>query len=188
MTFAKLFAKLFLFRENISNVIVLEKISTYSHFWGNRKSTFRFFISSVNVNLFYFYVTKLKCSLAHFLIYSFLFRHVPFSLLSTTTLCMYINDPPSSNFRLFTPLPSNPPPPPNTPPFCSCCLLGGVGGNLNLCTSCMAKSKGKIFRARICKRLWSPVIDYEESIPPAYVAWMAGTANRVVVPVRQVGN
>jgi hypothetical protein len=28
-------------------------------------------------------------------------------------------------------------------------------------------------RARICKRLWSPGIDFEESISPAYVAWRA---------------
>ncbi len=43
-------------------------------------------------------------------------------------------------------------------------------------------------RARICSRLWSPGINFEESIPPAYVAWRAGTKNRVVVPVRQAGN
>jgi hypothetical protein len=35
--------------------------------------------------------------------------------------------------------------------------------------------------ARICKCLWSPGIDSEESISPAYVAWRAGTTNRVVV-------
>jgi hypothetical protein len=28
----------------------------------------------------------------------------------------------------------------------------------------------------------------QESIPPAYVAWRAGTSNRVVVPARQAGN
>jgi hypothetical protein len=43
-------------------------------------------------------------------------------------------------------------------------------------------------RARICKRLWRPGIDSEDSIPPAYVAWRAGTTNRVVVPARQAGN
>jgi hypothetical protein len=32
-----------------------------------------------------------------------------------------------------------------------------------------------LHRARICKRLWSPGIDSEESIPPVYVAWRAGT-------------
>jgi hypothetical protein len=32
-----------------------------------------------------------------------------------------------------------------------------------------------LFRARICKRLRSPGIDSEESIPSAYVAWRAGT-------------
>ncbi len=34
-------------------------------------------------------------------------------------------------------------------------------------------------RARICKCLWSPGIDSEESISPAYVAWRASTTNRV---------
>ncbi len=43
-------------------------------------------------------------------------------------------------------------------------------------------------RARICKRLWSPKIVSEESIQLAYVAWRAGTTNRVVVPARQAGN
>jgi hypothetical protein len=28
----------------------------------------------------------------------------------------------------------------------------------------------------------------QESIPTAYVAWLAGTTNRVVVPARQAGN
>jgi hypothetical protein len=40
-------------------------------------------------------------------------------------------------------------------------------------------------RPRICKRLRSPGIDSEESIPPSYVAWRAGTTNRVIVPGRQ---
>jgi hypothetical protein len=39
-----------------------------------------------------------------------------------------------------------------------------------------------------CKRLRSLGIDSEGSIPPAYVAWQAGTTNRVVVPARQAGN
>jgi hypothetical protein len=43
-------------------------------------------------------------------------------------------------------------------------------------------------RARIYKRLRSPGIDSEKSIPLAYVAWRAGTTNRVVVPARQSGN
>ncbi len=42
--------------------------------------------------------------------------------------------------------------------------------------------------ARICKRLWSPGIDSEESMLLAYVAWRAGTTNRIVVPVLQAGN
>ncbi len=43
-------------------------------------------------------------------------------------------------------------------------------------------------RARICKRLWSPGIDSEKSIAPAYVVWRAGPTNRVVVPDRQDEN
>jgi hypothetical protein len=43
-------------------------------------------------------------------------------------------------------------------------------------------------RARICKSLWGPGIDSDDSIPPAYVAWRVGTTNRVVVPARQAGN
>jgi hypothetical protein len=43
-------------------------------------------------------------------------------------------------------------------------------------------------RARICKSLWSPGINSKESIAPAYVAWRAGTTNRVVVQVRHAGN
>jgi hypothetical protein len=35
------------------------------------------------------------------------------------------------------------------------------------------------YRAGICKRLWSPGIDSEESISPAYVAWRASTTNKV---------
>ncbi len=43
-------------------------------------------------------------------------------------------------------------------------------------------------RARICKRIRSTGIDSKESIPPTYVAWRAGTSNRVVVLARQAGN
>jgi hypothetical protein len=42
--------------------------------------------------------------------------------------------------------------------------------------------------ARICKRLWSPGIDSKESIPPACVAWRAGTSNRVVVTAHRAKN
>jgi hypothetical protein len=28
-----------------------------------------------------------------------------------------------------------------------------------------------VFRARICKRLWNPGIDFEESIPPGWQSW-----------------
>ncbi len=43
-------------------------------------------------------------------------------------------------------------------------------------------------RGRVCKRLRSSGIDSKESIPPACLAWRAGTSNRVVVPARQAGN
>jgi hypothetical protein len=43
-------------------------------------------------------------------------------------------------------------------------------------------------RARICKRFWSPEIDSKELIQPTYVAWRAGTTNRVVVPARRAEN
>jgi hypothetical protein len=56
-------------------------------------------------------------------------------------------------------------------------------GRTGLHLSLSAKS-----RARICKRLWSPGINSENSIPPAYVAWRAGTTCRIVVPTRQAGN
>ncbi len=36
-----------------------------------------------------------------------------------------------------------------------------------------------VIRARICKRLWSPGINSEESISLAYVAWRSSTTNRV---------
>ncbi len=44
--------------------------------------------------------------------------------------------------------------------------------------------------ALICKRLWSPGIDSENSIPTArlYVAWRAGTPCRVFVPTPKAGN
>jgi hypothetical protein len=44
------------------------------------------------------------------------------------------------------------------------------------------------FRARICKRLWSPGTDPEESILPAYAAWQAGITKRFVEPACQAGN
>jgi hypothetical protein len=45
-----------------------------------------------------------------------------------------------------------------------------------------------VTRAHICKRLWSPEIDSDGPIPPAYVAWRAGTKNRVVVQASHAGN
>jgi hypothetical protein len=41
-----------------------------------------------------------------------------------------------------------------------------------------------MFRARICKLLWSQEIESEESIQLAYVAWRASTTNTVVGPAR----
>jgi hypothetical protein len=43
-------------------------------------------------------------------------------------------------------------------------------------------------RARINKRIWSPGINPKELIPPAYLAWRAGTSNMIVVPSRLAGN
>jgi len=43
-------------------------------------------------------------------------------------------------------------------------------------------------RARICKRLWSPGIDSEESIPLVYVAWRGSTTKKVVVSGRFLGS
>ncbi len=45
-----------------------------------------------------------------------------------------------------------------------------------------------LYSTGVCTRLKSPEIDSKESIPPAYVAWQAGTSNRVVVPAHQAGN
>jgi hypothetical protein len=45
------------------------------------------------------------------------------------------------------------------------------------------KVRALIIRARICKRYGG-----QESIPPAYQAWRAGTTNRVIVPARWAGN
>jgi hypothetical protein len=48
-----------------------------------------------------------------------------------------------------------------------------------------------VSKAHICKRFRSPGIDFEGSIPPAYVAWRTGSTNRVVelvVPARRAGN
>jgi hypothetical protein len=39
----------------------------------------------------------------------------------------------------------------------------------------LLKLETQLNRARIFKRLWSPGIDSKASIPPAYVAWRAGT-------------
>jgi hypothetical protein len=60
--------------------------------------------------------------------------------------------------------------------------LGGGGVFLFLLTlNCMNAGNGDYswfcleIRAGIFKPLWSPGIDAQASIPPAYVAWRAGT-------------
>ncbi len=56
-----------------------------------------------------------------------------------------------------------------------------------VCISCVQWSAWRIQSPnRICKRrLRSSGIDCKESIPRAYVAWRAGSTNKVIVPVRQ---
>ncbi len=44
------------------------------------------------------------------------------------------------------------------------------------------------YRARIWESLRALGIDSKESTPPAYIAWRAGTSNKVVVPARYAGN
>ncbi len=53
----------------------------------------------------------------------------------------------------------------------------GQPGGIGSLESILELLKGKNFglRARIFKRLWSPGFDSMASIPPAYVAWRAGT-------------
>ncbi len=55
------------------------------------------------------------------------------------------------------------------------------------CRVCLSMASPHTW-ARICKRLRRQGIDSEDLIPPAYVAWRAGTTNRVVVPACQAGN
>jgi hypothetical protein len=52
-------------------------------------------------------------------------------------------------------------------------LYYNVGGKWK--TKKGRKRVGVRYRAGIFKFLWSPGIDSSESIPPAYVAWRAGT-------------
>ncbi len=48
-------------------------------------------------------------------------------------------------------------------------------GEMNSGTHETAYTVGAVDPARIFKRLWGPWIDSKEWIPPAYVAWRAGT-------------
>ncbi len=58
------------------------------------------------------------------------------------------------------------------------------------------RSKLLLHPADICRFNFHPraepvfvnVLGTQKSIPPAFVAWRAGTSNRVVVPARQAGN
>ncbi len=61
---------------------------------------------------------------------------------------------------------------------------GGVATNLGRSSYLSVILFAVQDRARICKRLGSPGIDSKEPIPPAYVAWRAGTSNKVVVLAR----
>jgi hypothetical protein len=54
--------------------------------------------------------------------------------------------------------------------------------------SCGIAAHNMRSRARICKRSWSPGIDSDGPITPAYVAWRAGTTYRVVVQARHAEN
>jgi hypothetical protein len=71
-------------------------------------------------------------------------------------------------------------------------LMGHVGVGANICgignSTAPARQHKNWSRARISKRLWSPGIDSDGPIPPAYVAWRAGTSNRVVVQACHAGN
>jgi hypothetical protein len=80
-----------------------------------------------------------------------------------------------------------PPPLPNVQYMQTVCDCGGV---LKCTVDHILQEFYTLFltRARICKRLRRPGIDSEDSIPPTFVAWQAGTTNRVVVPARQAGN
>jgi hypothetical protein len=69
--------------------------------------------------------------------------------------------------------------------------MGPVGGHTSVAseTQLHRQDNTKTWsRARISKRLWSPGIDSDGPIPPAYVAWRAGTSNRVVVQASHAGN
>ncbi len=64
------------------------------------------------------------------------------------------------------------------------CLLGKVSKRI-IRTLDEVRDTACWDQARICKRLRSPGIDSKESILQTYVAWRAGTSNRVVVPACQ---
>ncbi len=49
-----------------------------------------------------------------------------------------------------------------------------VKDDVENCNAALKDNPRCLVRDRICKRLWSPGIDSEESMPLAYVAWRAG--------------
>jgi hypothetical protein len=83
-----------------------------------------------------------------------------------------------------------PPPPPHcrklyVPKYCTFVLLYCTLYSSNCGPLCAGAEP------EFVNSLRSPGIDSTESIPPPYVAWRAGTSNRVVVyrlPTRQAGN
>jgi hypothetical protein len=92
------------------------------------------------------------------------------------------NRGPSSHFRMFgpeksPPMWSPPPPPPPLP-------LPPPPPRLIVTPLAAGPAKPETNRARICKRLSSPGIDFAS----LFVAWWAGTTNRVIVPGCQAGN
>ncbi len=62
--------------------------------------------------------------------------------------------------------------------FCMFSVLYNLFWHCLIChpsDSTVSEDAGSEPKARIFKRLWSPGIDSKELIPPAYVAWRAGT-------------
>ncbi len=59
-------------------------------------------------------------------------------------------------------------------------MLEGRGEEGMICTEMEATSWSE--------HVFVDVYGAQESIPPAYVAWQAGTTNMVIVPARQAGN
>jgi hypothetical protein len=56
-----------------------------------------------------------------------------------------------------------------------------TAGNISACLLSLVRKKNYSVRARIFKLLRSPRIDFNESIPPAYVAWIDGTTTIILL-------